>query len=86
MAVLNDADRQIALRQFVRKTYSELARRADFDSSLLRTNIDNTDAFIESIQSSYNNSLTPAFRTNATLEEKTLMFCYVALRRAGIII
>lgn len=86
MALLSDADRNVALRIFVRKTYGELARRSDFDVAVLRTNIDNTDAFIESIQTSYNNSLTSGFRTSASLEEKTLMFCYVALRRAGVIL
>lgn len=85
MALLSDVDRTIALREFVRKTYIELSRRQGFDSNVLRTNVDNTDAFIESIQNSYNNTLTAGFRTNATLEEKTLLFCYVALKRAGVI-
>ena len=85
MTVLSDVDRNTALREFVHKAYAELAQRANFDVALLRQAINETDAWIDSNATSYNNALNATFRTSASAQEKTLMFCYVALKRAGVI-
>lgn len=42
-----------------------------------------TDDWIESNQASFNTALPLPFRTAAGLPLKTLLFCYVAMRRAG---
>jgi len=42
-----------------------------------------TDDWIETNQTSFNNALPLPFRTAASLPLKTLLFCYVAMRRAG---
>ncbi|MFI9817591.1 hypothetical protein [Saccharothrix variisporea] len=49
----------------------------------LQAAVDATDQWIEDNQTSYNNALPVAFRSNATLAQKTFLFCYVAMRRAG---
>jgi hypothetical protein len=41
------------------------------------------DDWIDTNQTSFNNALPVNFRTNATLAEKTLLFCVVAMRRAN---
>jgi hypothetical protein len=43
-----------------------------------------TDDWIEDGQASYNQALPEPFRSAATLAQKTLVFCIVALARAGI--
>lgn len=49
----------------------------------LRAAVDATDTWIDSNTSSYNSALPQPFRTAATLPQKTFLFCYVAMRRAG---
>lgn len=51
----------------------------------LRAALDATDDWIETNGAAYNLALPIAFRTKATLQEKTLLFCYVAMRRAGLL-
>lgn len=51
----------------------------------LRAAIDATDDWIEANGAAYNLALPLAFRTNATLQQKVLLFCYVAMRRAGLL-
>lgn len=81
MAVLSDEDR--------RRTWAQLMRtglaipgvvKAD-----LRAAVDATDAWIEANQAAYNAALPQPFRGAAGLDEKTLLFCYVAMRRAGLL-
>lgn len=56
-----------------------------FSKGDLRAAVDATDTWIDSNQASFNSALPAAFRTNASLAQKTLLFCYVAMRRAGIL-
>ena len=51
----------------------------------LRAAVDATDDWIETNQAAFNTALPVAFRTNAILAQKTLVFCYVAMRRAGVL-
>jgi hypothetical protein len=51
----------------------------------LRAAVDATDTWIEDNQSSYNTALPQPFRNRATVAQKTFVFCYVALRRAGLL-
>ena len=50
----------------------------------LRAAVDATDDWIDANQASFNSALPVAFRTNATLAQKTLLFCFVAMRRANL--
>lgn len=67
------------------KVYREMGHAAIIGTQDLRTAAEATDAWIESNQASFNTALPETFRTTATLEEKTLMFVYVAMKRAGLI-
>lgn len=42
-----------------------------------------TDDWIDANQASFNQALPQPFRSAASLPMKTLLFCYVAMRRAG---
>ncbi len=56
-----------------------------FTKTDLRAAVDAADTWIDSNASSFNTALPVAFRTNASLAQKTLLLCYVAMRRAGIL-
>lgn len=47
--------------------------------------INAADQWIEDNQASFNAALPLPFRTTATLTQKTLIFAYVAFRRAGLL-
>lgn len=79
MAVLPDLDRARTAAQWMRDQVEDTA----FTKAQLRAAIDATDAWIDANQAAYNTALPTAFRNNATLTQKTLLFCYVAMRRAG---
>ncbi len=49
----------------------------------LQAAVDATDQWIEDNQTAYNTALPTAARNNLTLAQKTFLFCYVAMRRAG---
>lgn len=51
----------------------------------LRAALDATDDWIDANQTSFNNALPQPFRTQASLAQKTFLFCYVAMRRAGLL-
>lgn len=82
MAVLDATNRLRLGNEWMRRQTETLAGVTKAD---LRAAVDATDTWIDSNQSSYNTALPVAFRTNATLAQKTLLFCYVAMRRAGIL-
>ncbi|MGH3658396.1 MAG: hypothetical protein ACRDUA_17215 [Micromonosporaceae bacterium] len=49
----------------------------------LQAAVNAIDDWIETNQAGLNGALPAAFRTSATLAQKTYVFCYVAMRRAG---
>jgi hypothetical protein len=51
----------------------------------LKAAVDATDTWIDSNQTSFNNALPAAARNTLSQTQKTLLFCYVALKRAGIL-
>ena len=51
----------------------------------LRAAVDATDQWIEDNQAAYNTALPQPFRGSASLPLKTLLFAWVALRRAGLL-
>lgn len=81
MATLPDADRAAIWRQWMRDNLDPAA----FTKADLRAAVDATDTWQDNNQASYNTALPDAFRTTANQQQKTLLFCYVALRRAGLL-
>jgi hypothetical protein len=49
----------------------------------LRNAINATDDWIDTNQTSFNNALPVNVRNSLNLVQKTLLFCFVAMRRAG---
>ena len=81
MAVLPDVDRNRTWRYFMRLN----DEACNFSKVDLRAALDATDSWIDSNTSSFNSALPLPFRTSASLQQKTRLFCYVAMRRAGIL-
>jgi hypothetical protein len=77
MAVLDDQTRQ-SLRNYVMRRWGVAITKDD-----LRAGIDATDSWIDTNSNSYNTALPLAARNGLSAQEKTVLFCIVALRRAG---
>ena len=84
MAALSDADRAIAARNWIQKAFVEANATATFTFADIKAAIDATDTWIDSNQGSYNAALPAPFSTG-TVAQKTLLFTYVSLRRAGLL-
>lgn len=82
MAVLDATNRTRLGNEWMRRQTETLGGVTKAD---LRAAVDATDAWIDGNQSSYNTALPATFRNNASLAQKTLLFCFVAMRRAGIL-
>lgn len=80
MAVLPELDRARALIGLMRDGSFGAVTKAD-----LRAAVDATDAWIDSNAASYNVSIPQPARNALTPAQKTLLFCFVAMRRAGLL-
>lgn len=85
MAVLADEDRRRVWAQLMRSWASILGTPIPVIKADLRAAIDATDSWIDSNQAAFNTALPQPFRGAASTTQKTLLFCYVAMRRAGIL-
>lgn len=81
MALLDETSRARTTAQMMREALGGVPNCVKSD---LRAAVDATDTWIDSNAASFNSALPTAFRTNATQQQKTLLFCFVALRRAGL--
>lgn len=81
MAALPEQDRNRIWRWFMRKNLEACG----FTKPDLRAAVDATDTWIDNNASSFNTALPQPFRSSASLAQKTILFCYVAMRRAGIL-
>jgi hypothetical protein len=79
MAVLPALDRNRIWRWFMRQN----TEPCGFTKADLSAAVDATDAWIDSNAAAFNTALPQPFRGAASLTQKTLLFCYVAMRRAG---
>lgn len=81
MAVLDPTNRARTAAQWLRRNTDPCA----FTKTDLRAAVDAADTWVDGNATAYNNALPAAFRTNATPTQKTLLLCYVAMRRAGLL-
>lgn len=81
MAVMSDQDRQRALAGLMREEQANIA--GSWSKADLRAAVDATDAWIDANSASFVTALPQPFRGQSTALQKTIMFVYVALRRAG---
>lgn len=80
MALLDATDRQRIWRGLMRY-WSNIWEATPYNKAALLDAVAATDAWIEGNQVSYNAALPNPFKSNATAEQKTLLFCAVALMR-----
>ncbi len=82
MATLPEADRVRVWRGLMR-SWSRLREPLALNKLELRAAVDNTDVWIDDNQASFNAALPAAAQASLTSAQKTLLFCAVALARAG---
>lgn len=82
MAVLDAANRLATAAQLMRGALGAVSNVTKLD---VRAAVNATDQWIEDNSASFSTALPAAFRTNASLGQKTLLFCYVAMRRANLL-
>ena len=80
MAVLDSTARQAIRDAIMRARNIGAVTKTD-----LRAAIDATDAWIDANAAAFNTALPEPFKSAANAQEKTVLFCYVALKRAGIL-
>lgn len=78
MATLDTTTRQ-AIRDYLMRRFGYGIAKDD-----LRAAIDATDAWIDSNAGAFNSALPAAAQSGLNATEKTVLFCFVALKRAGI--
>lgn len=80
MAVLDDTARLAIRDAIMRRRNIGAVTKPELAAAIAAT-----DDWIDSNTASFNAALPLPFRTAATLDEKTVLFCYVALKRAGLL-
>jgi hypothetical protein len=82
MAVLDETNRARVCAQVMRE--AELGTLTGMTKADLRAAVDAVDSWIDTNASSYNSALPQPARGALTLQQKTLLLCWVAMRRAGL--
>lgn len=83
MATLT-APQRLTIFAAIMRWWSSLREPVAFNKADLQAAVDATDTWIDDNAASFNSALPVAFRTGATLQQKTMLFCYVAMKRAGL--
>jgi len=84
MAVLADEDRRRVWAHAMRMWSTFGLGAIPVVKADLRAAVDATDTWIDNNQASYNQALTQPFRGSASAAQKTLLLCFVAMRRVGL--
>lgn len=84
MAVLSAASRAV-IAAHIQRPQQGLGPLAALTKTDLRAAVDATDDWIDANSAAFNTALPATARTALTQQQKTLLFCYVALRRAGLL-
>lgn len=88
MALLDETNRARVWAHYLRNLAGPITGVVKAD---VRAAVDATDAWIESGNAAaapatgYNSTLPQPFRGAASTDQKTVLFCYVAMRRAGLL-
>jgi hypothetical protein len=78
MTLLPDTDRARTVAQWMRDQAGTGVTKAD-----LRAALNAADQWVEDNTTSYNTALPTAFRTAASVFQKTMLLAYVLMRRMG---
>jgi hypothetical protein len=74
-----------------RRVWAYLMRQGDpaavpgVSKTDLRAAVDAADGWIEANSAAFNSALPAAYRTASTTPQKTMLLCWVAMRRAGLL-
>jgi hypothetical protein len=88
MALLDDTNRARVWAHYLRNLVGPISGVTKAD---VRAAVDATDAWIDSASAAaapatgFNSALPQPFRGAADSSQKTILFCYVAMRRAGLL-
>jgi hypothetical protein len=82
VAVLDETNRARVAAQAMREALGSVPSCLKAD---LRAAVDATDTWVDNNAASYNSALPTAFRTNANAQQKSLLLCWVVMRRAGLL-
>ena len=85
MAELSTEDRERIWRGLMR-WWSNLREPVALSKADLQAAVNATDTWIDTNQTGYNQALPQAARDNLTQEQKTLLFCAVALARVSLML
>lgn len=83
MAVMDALNRVRVWAHLMRQ--SALGELSGVTKADLRATVDALDDWIEANQTSINQAIPQPARAALTLQQKTLVFCWVAMRRAGVL-
>lgn len=81
MAELPEQDRNRVWRWFMRRNTDP----CNYTKTDLKAAIDACDTWVDANATSFNQALPQPFRGQATAQQKTLLLCWVAMRRAGLL-
>lgn len=82
MAVLDETNRARVCAQMMRQV--ELGSLTGITKTDLRAAVDGVDSWIDTNAAGYNSALPQPARGALTAQQKTLLLCWVAMRRAGV--
>lgn len=83
MALLDETNRVRILAQLQR--VGGLGSLGTLTKADLRAAVDATDSWIDTNSASYNTALPQPSRAQLTATQKVVLFCFVAMRRAGLL-
>ena len=85
MAVLTRQEKKDIARPWVQRVFADARKTANLSLTDMEPAIQATEDWIQANQSSFLLALPEPFRSNTDGTEKTLLFVYVAMKRAGLI-
>jgi hypothetical protein len=84
LAVLSGAARAV-ITAHIQRPQQVFGALGTLTKADLRAAVDATDQWIDDNAAAYNTALSQPARGALTADQKTLLFCFVALRRAGLL-
>jgi len=84
MAAMIDGDRQAVARQWVEHAFVRRDQTATMDHAAIKSAVDAADDWVDVNGVTFNAILPIAFRTTATVAQKSLLLAYVILKRSGL--
>lgn len=85
MTVLSDSDRLDGTVRLINKLFVDANSTANMDTVAIRAAFDAADSWADANSASFNTALPTTFKNTASVTQKSLLLCYVVMKRAGLI-